>query len=148
MNQRYKAEHLHPDRGDVNNLSRFLALHSLDLYLFFLFNDAATPEIYTLSLHDALPICPGSADRHNSPWWRRTATRKWSSENGRPALPVRPPTPAGFSSGDSGAFSLTDSARPRWRLNWWGGPPGPRGSPPHVLPHEHQGRKNTRLNAT
>src|ERR1039457_5691012 len=83
MNQRYKAEHLHPDRGDVNNLSRFLALHSLDLYLFFLFNDAATPEIYTLSLHDALPICPGSADRHNSPWWRRTATRKWSSENGR-----------------------------------------------------------------
>src|SRR5438477_7832655 len=25
-------------------------------YLFFFFNDPATPEIYTLSLHDALPI--------------------------------------------------------------------------------------------
>src|SRR5438034_8361942 len=29
--------------------------------LFFLFNDPATTEIYTLSLHDALPILPGSS---------------------------------------------------------------------------------------
>src|SRR5689334_24794487 len=28
----------------------------LPLYLFFFFNDTATTEIYTLSLHDALPI--------------------------------------------------------------------------------------------
>src|SRR3712207_7576445 len=28
--------------------------------LFFFFNDTATTEIYTLSLHDALPICAGS----------------------------------------------------------------------------------------
>src|SRR2546427_5897814 len=27
--------------------------------LFFFFNDTATTEIYTLSLHDALPICIG-----------------------------------------------------------------------------------------
>src|SRR5436190_14021417 len=27
------------------------------MLLFFFFNDTATPEIYTLSLHDALPIC-------------------------------------------------------------------------------------------
>src|SRR5690348_18459838 len=27
------------------------------LILFFFFNDTATTEIYTLSLHDALPIC-------------------------------------------------------------------------------------------
>src|SRR2546422_2528549 len=27
--------------------------------LFFFFNDTATTEIYTLSLHDALPICVG-----------------------------------------------------------------------------------------
>src|SRR4026209_3064975 len=27
---------------------------------FFFFNDTATTEIYTLSLHDALPICRGS----------------------------------------------------------------------------------------
>src|SRR3712207_8283424 len=28
--------------------------------IFFFFNDTATTEIYTLSLHDALPICPPS----------------------------------------------------------------------------------------
>src|SRR2546422_1733894 len=33
-------------------------------FFFFFFNDTATTEIYTLSLHDALPICTG-----------RTATR-------------------------------------------------------------------------
>ena len=27
-----------------------------DLFIFFFFNDTATTEIYTLSLHDALPI--------------------------------------------------------------------------------------------
>src|SRR5256885_7169733 len=31
--------------------------HRLSLRFFF-FNDTATTEIYTLSLHDALPICP------------------------------------------------------------------------------------------
>src|SRR5216683_7056109 len=30
---------------------------SVCLPLFFFFNDTATTEIYTLSLHDALPIC-------------------------------------------------------------------------------------------
>src|SRR2546423_15121590 len=29
----------------------------LILFFFFFFNDTATTEIYTLSLHDALPIC-------------------------------------------------------------------------------------------
>src|SRR5688572_32296500 len=32
-------------------------------YLFFFFNDTATTEIYTLSLHDALPILLGSGER-------------------------------------------------------------------------------------
>src|SRR2546430_16175010 len=31
------------------------------LFFFFFFNDTATTEIYTLSLHDALPICVGLA---------------------------------------------------------------------------------------
>src|SRR5438034_3178853 len=38
-----------------------LSRHSLDcptLLYFFFFHDTATTEIYTLSLHDALPICP------------------------------------------------------------------------------------------
>src|ERR1022692_1398184 len=30
-------------------------------FFFFFFNDTATTEIYTLSLHDALPICSGAA---------------------------------------------------------------------------------------
>src|SRR3990167_4421172 len=30
---------------------------------FFFFNDTATTEIYTLSLHDALPICSGAASK-------------------------------------------------------------------------------------
>src|SRR5258707_5048952 len=38
----------------------FSCLHSLScLSFFFFFNDTATTEIYTLSLHDALPICHG-----------------------------------------------------------------------------------------
>src|SRR5256885_9175482 len=39
---------------------------------FFFFNDTATTEIYTLSLHDALPIscsrCPGSIAARSSPF--------------------------------------------------------------------------------
>src|SRR5258708_36339283 len=34
----------------------FLLLLSLPSFSFFFFNDTATTEIYTLSLHDALPI--------------------------------------------------------------------------------------------
>src|SRR5256885_16817174 len=34
-----------------------VCLHPL-IFSFFFFNDTATTEIYTLSLHDALPICP------------------------------------------------------------------------------------------
>src|SRR2546429_4130120 len=36
---------------------------SLVSIFFFFFNDTATTEIYTLSLHDALPISPGAGDR-------------------------------------------------------------------------------------
>src|SRR5258708_29126204 len=34
------------------------------MFPFFFFNDTATTEIYTLSLHDALPILMGDAHRH------------------------------------------------------------------------------------
>src|SRR2546430_14764197 len=37
--------------------------HHAHLFIFFFFfNDTATTEIYTLSLHDALPICGEGAD--------------------------------------------------------------------------------------
>src|SRR2546422_10551057 len=38
-----------------------MPLH-LCIFVFFFFNDTATTEIYTLSLHDALPICRGISD--------------------------------------------------------------------------------------
>src|SRR5216684_7416181 len=47
------------------------------LFFFFFFNDTATTEIYTLSLHDALPIRPGCA-RHARPargMWPGAASR-------------------------------------------------------------------------
>src|SRR6266511_3092599 len=34
-----------------------LSLKEIITFFFFFFNDTATTEIYTLSLHDALPIC-------------------------------------------------------------------------------------------
>src|SRR6266576_2418064 len=46
-----------------------VVLESAVLLLDFFFNDTATTEIYTLSLHDALPIRPAGA--------RRRATRCW-----------------------------------------------------------------------
>src|SRR3712207_9513418 len=35
------------------------------LYIVFFFNDTATTEIYTLSLHDALPICKPPLGPHH-----------------------------------------------------------------------------------
>src|SRR3989442_3214066 len=37
-------------------LTKFLTIMFATSYIFFFFNDTATTEIYTLSLHDALPI--------------------------------------------------------------------------------------------
>src|SRR6516165_12378290 len=42
---------------------------------FFFFNDTATTEIYTLSLHDALPI--GTGRRSILMWWWTTPRRRW-----------------------------------------------------------------------
>src|SRR5256885_7139315 len=51
-------------------------------FFFFFFNDTATTEIYTLSLHDALPICPfpGSARRGAARAARRPGTQPERSE--------------------------------------------------------------------
>src|SRR5256885_5801548 len=52
-------------------------IYLMDLSYFFFFNDTATTEIYTLSLHDALPISGARpAHGHRSrPWPRRRGTR-------------------------------------------------------------------------
>src|SRR3989449_11568651 len=62
------------------------------LFYFFFFNDTATTEIYTLSLHDALPISGRRRRRAASrrrwarpdPW-----TRRWSTAGGRPDRTAR-----------------------------------------------------------
>src|SRR5471030_3471137 len=40
----------------------------VSLVFFFFFNDTATTEIYTLSLHDALPIWPGHKPPEAAAW--------------------------------------------------------------------------------
>src|SRR2546430_13678268 len=65
------------------------------MFFFFFFNDTATTEIYTLSLHDALPICR----RHPAPLapvpdeqGRQGATRP-ADPHVRPAREVRGGSP-------------------------------------------------------
>src|SRR3712207_9388984 len=53
---------------------------------FFFFNDTATTEIYTLSLHDALPIC--SPDPSRPPPEHAISTRRRP-----PARPTGAPSP-------------------------------------------------------
>src|ERR1041385_6012726 len=55
------------DAGPIIRHVRMRYLVVLYFFCFFFFNDTATTEIYTLSLHDALPICGAvpSADRHS-----------------------------------------------------------------------------------
>src|SRR5437667_12532424 len=50
---------MHRDTRHLISPPHVFVLHSRDRfsrYFFFFFNDTATTEIYTLSLHDALPI--------------------------------------------------------------------------------------------
>src|SRR3989442_3762226 len=61
------------------------------LLFFFFFNDTATTEIYTLSLHDALPIYPENS-LAAVPWRRRAVDRRgawWLAPVGRPADAAR-----------------------------------------------------------
>src|SRR2546422_7138012 len=54
--------------------------HASVLFFFFFFNDTATTEIYTLSLHDALPILSSIASLASAP-------------GGAPASPGASPSP-------------------------------------------------------
>src|SRR3712207_7710631 len=60
---------------------------------FFFFNDTATTEIYTLSLHDALPICARSvrAHRRRPPGRRRSPRRPRRLRRACPAAPTAGP---------------------------------------------------------
>src|SRR5437016_14681668 len=60
-------------------LDCFIIYSSLFLFFFFFFffffNDTATTEIYTLSLHDALPICGRNGWRS----WPSCPSPRWAS---------------------------------------------------------------------
>src|SRR5256885_17242685 len=59
---------------------------------FFFFNDTATTEIYTLSLHDALPIS-ASAIGPSGATWRTTDSMSWASPTPASCSPALAPTP-------------------------------------------------------
>src|SRR2546430_7338684 len=71
------------------------------MFYFFFFNDTATTEIYTLSLHDALPISSPATARTCSPWriplpmpaswWWRSICRCTASPSS--PIPCTPPAP-------------------------------------------------------
>src|SRR2546425_12621693 len=76
-----------------------MSRHSL-IPLFFFFNDTATTEIYTLSLHDALPIWISSGPRTatvrresrpstNEACIRRTTSSTATGRMGRSVIPTR-----------------------------------------------------------
>src|SRR3989337_1275647 len=68
------------DRPEQDNVVQFSAIKrrrvqqpSMKLFFYFFFNDTATTEIYTLSLHDALPICATDIHRASARSVRRSA---------------------------------------------------------------------------
>src|SRR2546430_13212796 len=72
-------------------MDSYLSIRLSVSFFFFFFNDTATTEIYTLSLHDALPICcasnwkfrcgPGMATSLPRPRQDRKSTRLNSSHS-------------------------------------------------------------------
>src|SRR5258708_13973984 len=58
-----------------------MQVHGLSRLPCFFFNDTATTEIYTLSLHDALPICPRGH--------RTSRAARWSSASTTTSTPTR-----------------------------------------------------------
>src|SRR3712207_9011176 len=57
--------------------------------MIFFFNDTATTEIYTLSLHDALPISGTRSPEAPRRWPRWPSTPRKPSRRGRSAWPPR-----------------------------------------------------------
>src|SRR2546422_4150331 len=78
----------------------------MSYYFFFFFNDTATTEIYTLSLHDALPISreTGGGRPAEHPGSRRPVRRKCGlASDQRPKKPMHTP---------SGKLGLVDPSTP------------------------------------
>src|SRR3989304_5308337 len=88
-------------RATDRKSTRLNSSHGYVSYGVFFFKDTAPTEIYTLSLHDALPICFQSAKSSGSCFAADTSTR----------------SPARSSSSD-GSEEHTSELQPRLRLVW------------------------------
>src|SRR3989442_4264358 len=84
-------------------------------FFFFFFNDTATTEIYTLSLHDALPISTSETDHYWHNWIYLPSPRP-TVAIGAPAdgLKVRPGEPVAFAAMAPSATEGVASTRLRW----------------------------------
>src|SRR2546427_13168143 len=92
----------------LNSISVSVRRHLITLtMLYFFFNDTATTEIYTLSLHDALPILPHAADGGSA------APARPARHSARGVLPLRrsPRTAAPCAGAGTGALHLAAAAR-------------------------------------
>src|SRR6266511_963640 len=98
-------------------MTRF-KLHIFTVMLFFFFNDPATTDIYTLSLHDALPISP-----LRSGWSGRTSPppRAWFDGSARRPPPI--PRRAGFCDGRTPTARAWPAGSWSWsRTDGWSSP--------------------------
>src|SRR5256885_16594884 len=96
-------------------------------YLFF-FNDTATTEIYTLSLHDALPISSSTSVPRGS-------SRRWSDQGSHERVVPRRPSRTRDTSvvaarAGGGRRSDSAAAPSRWHSADTGDPAGGAGRPP------------------
>src|ERR1019366_8621613 len=115
---------------ELSRLSVDLLEHSFVVFLFFFFfNDTATTEIYTLSLHNALPIWIGSASISQSATaifenWNlyscassklRATSRRANSPNPKTSAAASPETPNGHGSSKCRTSSASQPPAPRPR---------------------------------
>src|SRR3712207_7739006 len=74
-------------------------MYTLQYVFFFFFNDTATTEIYTLSLHDALPIFP---------WWKTSHGPRPMCASAMNAIPTPNTTSPTSSPGRRGRTTVGD----------------------------------------
>src|SRR2546426_3675493 len=92
---------------------------------FFFFNDTATTEIYTLSLHDALPI----STRPERPLRTRSTTRRSSIGSARCRWRSEEHTSELQSPCNLVCRLLLEKKKTRLSLSWWAASNGPTPAP-------------------
>src|SRR5207248_11445944 len=70
------SAHFKPLYDAVHRISQPSAARLLTILLSLFYNDASTPKLYTLSLHDALPILPDGAARESRQARHRDSLRQ------------------------------------------------------------------------